>query len=182
MVFLLGTSTAGATRRHLPPRGATALRMRPAVIANGGAQLDSEATVVPAAVYGPPSFVEFHSARVEYDLLLFKPNLVGVAPSGTTVRAGLFDHAPVKKESRFFAPVENAESLDVRRERDRLLLFRGPQTQGNAVALGLAMFLTTTVLSAHAPRPLRRVFDGPVHLGPAVFDGGGMGAGIAARL
>jgi hypothetical protein len=38
-----------------------------------------------------------------------------------------------------------------------------------------------TVLSAHAPRPFRVIFDGPVHVGPAIFDGGGMGAGIAGR-
>jgi hypothetical protein len=43
------------------------------------------------------------------------------------------------------------------------------------------MFTAATILSAHAPRPLRVLFDGPVHFGPAIFDGGGMGAGIAGR-
>ena len=66
-------------------------------------------------------------------------------------------------------------------ERDRLVLFRGPQHQGATFALGMAMFGATTILSAHVPRPLRVIFDGPVHLGPAIFDGGGMGAGIAGR-
>ena len=46
----------------------------------------------------------------------------------------------------------------------------------------LAMFGVATVLSAHAPRPFRILFDGPVHLGPAIFDGGGMGAGIAGKI
>ena len=97
------------------------------------------------------TFVELHSARVEKDLLQFKLQL------------------------RF------VDALEVRRERDRLMLFRAPQSQGEAVGIGLAMFAATTILSAHAPRPLRVVFDGPVHLGPAIFDGGGMGAGIGAR-
>jgi len=87
----------------------------------------------------------------------------------------------VKKEITFLAPAEGGDALEVRRDRDRLVLFRGPEVQGAAVAVGLAMFTAATILSAHAPRPLRGVFDGPVHVGPAIFDGGGMGAGIAGR-
>jgi len=87
----------------------------------------------------------------------------------------------VKKEITFLAPAEGGDALEVRRDRDRLVLFRGPEAQGAAVAVGLAMFTAATILSAHAPRPLRGVFDGPVHVGPAIFDGGGMGAGIAGR-
>src|SRR5437868_481389 len=75
------------------------------------------------------------------------------------------------------APERSASS----RDRDRLLLFRGTQPQGSSIAIGVGMFAAATLGSAHAPRFLRVVFDGPVHLGPAIFDGGGMGAGVAGR-
>jgi hypothetical protein len=142
-----------------------------------GAKLDAASLAEPALLDLPKTFVEVHSARVENDLLLFKPTLVGVAPSGAPRLAS----AAAKKAPRFFAPVKTAEGLDIRRERDRLLLLRGPQDPSSALALGAAMFAATTFLSAHAPRPLRTVFDGPIHLGPAIFDGGGMGAVIGGR-
>src|SRR5881394_3191215 len=47
-----------------------------------------------------------------------------------------------------------------------------------ASAVGAMMLSASVVLAAHAPARLRPVVDGVVHLGPAVFDGGGMGAGI----
>jgi hypothetical protein len=151
-----------------------------------GAQIDAETGTVLAVAppsKAPATFVESHSARVENDLMLFKPTLIGIAPIGASRSAELVSTAPKKKSFRFLAPaVEGGDALDVRRDRDRLILFRGPQSQGGAVAVGLAMFIATTISSAHAPRPLRVVFDGPVHLGPAIFDGGGMGAGIAGRL
>jgi hypothetical protein len=152
--------------------------------AQSGATIDATTqTVVTVAplLSLQATFVEFHSARVEHDLLLFKPTLVGIAPVGAARKAALFAPSPAKKEIRFLVPAEGGDGLEVRRDRDRLVLFRGPQPQGAAVGLGLAMFAATTILSAHAPRPLRLLFDGPVHLGPAIFDGGGMGAGIAGR-
>jgi len=152
---------------------------------NDGAAIDTQTGtvfVVAAAAQPSTTFVEFHSARVEHDLMLFKPTLVGIAPMGRSRSVELFSSAPAKKAFRFLAPAESGDALEVRRDRDRLVLFRGPQSQGASVAIGLAMFIAATVSSAHAPRPLRVVFDGPVHLGPAIFDGGGMGAGIAGRL
>jgi len=150
-----------------------------------GAIIDSATrtvVVVAAPAWNAPSFVEFHSARVERDLMLFKPTLIGIRPAGPARNAALFDRSPAKKQLRFFVPAEGGDSLEVRRDRDRLVLFRGPQSQGGAVAIGLGMFAATTILSAHAPRPLRVLFDARVHLGPAIFDGGGMGAGLAGRF
>jgi len=150
-----------------------------------GAIIDSATRTVAAvapAQTNAPTFVEFHSARVEHDLLLFKPTLIGITPAGPPRSAALFDRSPAKKRVRFFVPAEGGDSLEVRRDRDRLVLFRGPQSQAGAVAVGLAMFAATTILSAHAPRPLRVLFDARVHLGPAIFDGGGMGAGLAGRF
>ena len=171
-VVLLALVTPAAAEPQAPPR-------------SDGAIIDS-ATRTVVAVAPPttdaPSFVEFHSTRVEHDLLLFKPTLIGITPAGPARNSALFARSPAKKKIRFFVPAEGGDSLEVRRDRDRLVLFRGPQSQGGAIAVGLAMFGATTILSAHAPRPLRVLFDARVHLGPAIFDGGGMGAGIAGRL
>ena len=130
-----------------------------------------------------PTFVEVHSARVANDLLLFSPARI-VTLAVHTRDAELFAAPPKERPPmRLFTPVNVVDPLEVRRERDKMLLFRGSQpAQGGSVALGVAMFGAATILSAHAPRALRVVFDGPVHLGPAIFDGGGMGAGVAGRL
>jgi hypothetical protein len=127
------------------------------------------------------TFVESHTARVENDLMLFQPTLIGIPPFMRSRNSELLSGPTKEHTLRFFAPVQAEDGLAVLRERDKLLLFRGPQPQGAAVGIGVAMFGAATLLSAHAPRPFRVLFDGPVHLGPAIFDGGGMGAGIAAR-
>src|SRR6476620_7050465 len=99
------------------------------------------------------SFVEFHSARVANDLMLFKPTLVGITPAGPARNGALFARSPSKKQIQYFVPAEGGDALEVRRDRDRLVLFRGPEAQGAAIAIGLGMFAASTVLSAHAPRP-----------------------------
>jgi len=154
------------------------------VLRSDGAIIDSTTrtvVVVAPPATNAPSFIAFHSARVEHDLMLFKPTLVGITPAGPARNAALFDRSPAKKKTRFLVPAEGGDSLEVRRDRDRLVLFRGPQSQGSAVAIGLRMFAATTILSAHAPRPLRLLFDARVHLGPAILDGGGMGAVSSTR-
>ena len=185
LVLLGATSTASAHKHRRVAAPLVLHQNRKPPSSNGGATIDAGTGTVFAVA--PPvqvaaTFVEFHSARVENDLMLFKPTLVGIAPLGHSRNEELFAAAPAKKAFRLFAPAEAGDALEVRRDRDRLVLFRGPQSQGASVAVGLAMFIATTISSAHAPRPLRVVFDGPVHIGPAIFDGGGMGAGIAGRL
>jgi len=183
MMLLFAVSTAATAEEPHRARAALVFHER-APTDNDGATINSATrtvlAVAPPAV-APASFVDAHSARVEHDLLLFKPTLVGISPAGPARTPDLLARAPAKKEIRFLVPAEGGDALEVRRDRDRLVLFRGPQSQGGAVAIGLAMFAATTILSAHARRPLRAVFDGPVHFGPAIFDGGGMGAGIAGR-
>jgi hypothetical protein len=183
MMLLLAVSTPASAGRPHRTRAALKLHER-ASTGNDGATIDSATgtvlVVAPPAV-APAGFVEAHSALVEHDLMLFKPTLVGISPGGPTRTPDLLAPSPVKKEIRFFVPAEGGDALEVRRDRDRLVLFRGPQSQGGAVAVGLAMFAATTIMSAHAPRALRFLFDQSVHFGPAIFDGGGMGAGIAGR-
>jgi len=73
------------------------------------------------------------------------------------------------------------DALGLARERDALLLGgRAPSLQSGA--LGSMVMGAAVVLAAHAPAKLRAVVDGPVHVGPALFEGGGMGAGVAGRF
>lgn len=177
MIVLLAASTANAQKQART----SLLLLGPEASSSGHGARVGAGFVVPPLIKVFTTFAEFHFARVENDIMLFQPTLVGMIQPAGASNSELFASPPPKNETRFFVPAETANDLEVRRERDRLLLFRGPQPQGAAVALGLAMFGAMTVLSAHAPRAFRIVFDGPVHLGPAIFDGGGMGAGIAGR-
>jgi hypothetical protein len=186
-LVVLGATSSASAHVHRRARAASlVLQEREVSRSNDGTTIDAATgTVISVAapVKVDSTFVDFHSTRVENDLMLFKPTLIGIAPIGRARSVDLTTAAPAKKSFRFLAPaVEGGDALEVRRDRDRLVLFRGPQSQGASVAVGLAMFIAATVSSAHAPRPLRVVFDGPVHLGPAIFDGGGMGAGVAGRL
>jgi hypothetical protein len=74
-------------------------------------------------------------------------------------------------------------TLEDARERDGLSLWRAGGVGGTRAALrGVALFTGATVFAAHAPRPLRRLVDRDLHFGPALLDGGGVGAGVAARF
>jgi len=74
-----------------------------------------------------------------------------------------------------------ADALGLARDRDLLLLGgRAPSLQSGA--LGAMVMGAAVVLAAHAPAKLRPLVDGPVHVGPALFEGGGMGAGVGGRF
>lgn len=76
---------------------------------------------------------------------------------------------------------QDQNRLQQLRDRDALLLGgRAPSMQSGA--LGSMVMGAAVVLAAHAPAKLRAVVDGPVHLGPALFEGGGMGAGVGGRF
>jgi hypothetical protein len=77
---------------------------------------------------------------------------------------------------------QQRDDLTVLRARDQLALAagRGPQMQSGA--WGAALLGATVVLAAHAPTPLRPLFAARVHVGPALLDGGGMGAGVGGRF
>jgi hypothetical protein len=77
---------------------------------------------------------------------------------------------------------EQQNRLGAARERDGLLLGGGGSPSMQASAVGAMMMSATIVLAAHAPERLRPLVDGAVHVGPAVFDGGGMGAGLGGRF
>jgi hypothetical protein len=126
-----------------------------------------------------PSYYAVRAERVRNDLMLFAPDLSGLNPH---LKSGELDLKPPPNTPAFVLPPATQDLLELSRRRDRLLLFRQGLLRVGDLATGLALFLGTTVMAAHAPRGLRVIFDGPVHLGPAVFNGGGMGAGIGGRL
>jgi hypothetical protein len=71
---------------------------------------------------------------------------------------------------------DDGYTLERMRERDQLSLYGStPGTVGGAM-LGAAVFSTAVFGAAHSP--VRFAFDHTWHLGPAIFDGGGMGAGF----
>jgi hypothetical protein len=72
-------------------------------------------------------------------------------------------------------------TLEHMRARDTLLLYGGPAGGARASLLGFGLFSAAIVASAHVPNPVRLLFDGDLHFGPAVFDGG-VGAGFGGKL
>ncbi len=76
------------------------------------------------------------------------------------------------------APIgpEQQDDLAVLRERDRLLVLENTQPSTRQIAYGGALLGATIIMTAHAPQALRPIFDARFHLGPAVLDGGGLGA------
>jgi hypothetical protein len=102
-------------------------------------------------------------------------------------RAGGFAYynARVMHAFLIFTPArgleERANPLETLRARDQLRLVAGQAPNDEAGGLGALLMSLTCAAAAHAPGPVRALFAGPVHLGPAVFDGGGLGAGVGGH-
>lgn len=73
-------------------------------------------------------------------------------------------------------------TLELMRERDALELYGPTPGTMRSAALGVGLFSSVVVAAAHAPPWLRVAFDRSLHLGPAVFDGGGVGAGFGGHF
>ena len=73
-------------------------------------------------------------------------------------------------------------TLDRMRERDSLELYGPTPGNGASTVAGAGIFSAVVVGAAHTPNLLRFAFDRSLHLGPAIFDGGGMGAGFGGHL
>ncbi|HWE28530.1 MAG TPA: hypothetical protein VHB97_11035 [Polyangia bacterium] len=77
---------------------------------------------------------------------------------------------------------QHGYTLDKMRERDTLELYGPTPGSTGSTTIGVGMFSAVVVTAAHTPSLLRFAFDQSMHLGPAVFDGGGMGAGFGGRM
>lgn len=110
--------------------------------------------LIVGASHHAPSYVEQKSAQVLASFLAFK----------SAHRA------------------EEAQNpLQQQRDRDALLLGgRAPSLQSGA--MGAMLMGGAVFVAAHAPARLRPIVDGKVHFGPALFEGGGMGAGVGGRF
>ena len=144
---------------------------------------EAGATLTPAPATPPDltikaSFFATKSAIVEHDLLRFRVDPTGVNPPvrGEEARS---DTAP---KARFLPPPQTDDLLELKEQRDRLLLVRGKLFAGANLATGVSAFIASTMLAAHAPKKLRILFDGAIHVGPALFENGGMGMGVGGVL
>lgn len=145
---------AAAARADEPTLFPVRLQAEPCMAVSSGADFrcaldgDGRFRRAPSPLWpAPRTYVAYHSARVERDMLVF----------------------------------EHSYTLEHMRERDRLLLYNPPRGGDGAALLGAGLFSVAVVSAAHAPRPLRVLFDRRLHFGPAVFDGG-MGAAFGGDL
>jgi hypothetical protein len=116
--------------------------------------------------------------------------LSGVAAAEAPAQIHKRAYVAVKSEQVFaafltFASARTVEDeqnrLGAARERDALFVCGGAPSLRSG-AMGAMVMGAAVVLAAHAPERLRVVVDGPLHLGPALFEGGGMGAGVGGRF
>lgn len=192
-VVLLAEPTAEAQSRKPARARAATLRRKllPATVARRASASAKAKALTPAKaalLLSPPhvelklspSYYDEHADRVCHDLMFFAPDMTGVDP---IIDNGLASSAPPPRRM-LFAPLPRTEdSVALARDLDRLMLFRDePTRQFDGVATGVSMFAASALASAHAPRRLRLFFDKPVHLGPAIFQGGGMGAGVGGNV
>ena len=170
---------AAECRPHASAHRAKRLRVRRAIHeAANTPNISAAVPIVPplprAQLTLTPSYFDEHAERVRHDMVAFDYDAPGQNP---LVHPSLIAEAP-RQQIQFVARRDMEDPLAVEREREHLLVLRDrPAGQGEAVAVGLAMFMTATVAAAHAPGPLRSLFDSASHVGPALFQGGGMGAG-----
>ncbi|MGZ3406221.1 MAG: hypothetical protein ACXVAN_07225 [Polyangia bacterium] len=107
-----------------------------------------------------------------------------VAPTDPTpsLRApSYFEHhyARVERDLLMF---QHGYTLEHMRERDQLELCGATPGSSTSTVAGVGVFSAVVVGAAHTPAPLRFAFDRSLHLGPAIFEGGGMGAGFGGSL
>jgi hypothetical protein len=88
-------------------------------------------------------------------------------------------YARVEHDMLFF---DHGYTLERMRERDALSLYGPTPGTTMSTALGIGLFSGVVVSAAHTPPFLRFAYDRSFHVGPAIFDGGGMGAGFGGHL
>jgi hypothetical protein len=92
-----------------------------------------------------------------------------------------FEHHSARVE-RDLLHFQQSYTLDRMRERDSLELYGPTPGTSASTATGVGVFSAVVVGAAHTPKVLRFAFDRSLHLGPAIFDGGGLGAGFGGHL
>ena len=108
--------------------------------------------------------------------------LVAPRDPSPSLRAPSYFEQHSARVERDFLKFHHDYTLDRMRERDRLQLYGPTPGSSTSTAAGIGVFSAVVVAAAHAPVPLRFAFDRSLHLGPAIFEGGGIGAGFGGRL
>lgn len=78
--------------------------------------------------------------------------------------------------------MDHGYTLERMRERDELQLPGKTPGTSTSTTFGVGLFSGLVVSSAHTPRALQFAFDRSMHLGPAILEGGGMGAGFGGAF
>jgi hypothetical protein len=180
--LLLLTSVASAAHHRRPgPRKAKVVSLDVATPPQpdeyAGATLPAT-SAAPVELAVPPTFFDDHAALVRHDLLFFKGEL---SAENTSRRGGPYSLAP-NSHPGFVPPPRADDQLELARQHDRVLLLRNQSPSMGSAGIGFAVFGAMTMTSAHAPKFLRFLFDDRVHVGPAMFEGGGMGVGLGGSL
>lgn len=102
-------------------------------------------------------------------------------PAGSPPTPSYFEQHSARVE-RDLLSFRHGYTLQQMRERDTLQLYGPTPGTSASTAAGIGVFSAVVVAAAHTPAPLRFAFDRSLHVGPAIFDGGGMGAGFGGRL
>ena len=123
------------------------------------------------------SFYQAHAALVRHDMLRFE-----IDPPDTNLLGGAVEGPSAISLNSMIEPSRTENLLEVARQADHLLLFRERESNNGSLAVGIGLFGAATALSAHAPPPFRFLFDNNLHLGPALFDAGGMGMGLGGKF
>ncbi len=109
-------------------------------------------------------------------------DLTGSVAVGRSPRAPSYFQEHSDRVERSFHHFRRGKALEDLRARDQIRLY-GPALGGmGAAANGVAIFSSAVIGVAHAPRPVRILFDRRFHFGPAIFDQGGLGAGFGGAL
>jgi hypothetical protein len=151
------------------------IALRPfAVVLPRGTLLES-LRPVPTPEYRPYSFLETRALRISLGMVLFDPDLTTVTPI-----LGAGPLPPPRGRMNLVPPALTEDVIQQERERDQIYLASRP-TSTAALGLSVLVFTGISILASQPPLPLRRLFNGPVQIGPATFEYGGLGIGLRAR-
>jgi hypothetical protein len=102
-------------------------------------------------------------------------------PMRSLRRPSYFEQHSLRVE-RDLLMFQHGYTLERMRERDTLELYGPTPGSATSTVMGVGLFSAVVVTAAHTPPALRFAFDRSLHVGPAIFDGGGMGAGFGGRM
>ncbi len=95
-------------------------------------------------------------------------------------RPSYFEQHAARVE-RHLLKFDHGYTLERMRERDELERYGATPGTPVSAARGAAIFSATVVATAHTPAAFAFAFDRLLHVGPAIFDAGGMGAGVGGH-